>query len=155
MGQVFENTLLIRGIPGRAGPPPTAHSCAGTPCRIATSEGLDAAACRETPGKLGGGGARNPCRCGTFLHPDRPCRCTPLDVERYRSSITGPILDRIDLEVPVPSVPLREMLAREPGEASCVVHARVEAARRAQWARWRCCGTGESAVRQLGRNQWR
>ncbi|HVP37703.1 MAG TPA: ATP-binding protein, partial [Candidatus Saccharimonadales bacterium] len=89
--------------------------------------------------------ATNPCRCGQFGDPDKPCRCTPLDVERYRSSISGPILDRIDMEVPVPAVPLREMLAREPGEASAAVRARVEMARRVQWRRWRGCGARTNA----------
>ncbi len=85
------------------------------------------------------------CRCGNFGNPDKPCRCTPLDVERYRSSISGPILDRIDMEVPVTAVPLRELLGRAGGEASEVVRARVEAVWRAQWARWRGCGARTNA----------
>lgn len=76
--------------------------------------------------------AANPCPCGFLGHPSRPCACPPAAVERYRSRLSGPLLDRIDLQVWVQPVD-PELLARgAPGEASSRVRARVEAARQRQ-----------------------
>ncbi|MEP7301924.1 MAG: YifB family Mg chelatase-like AAA ATPase [Caldimonas sp.] len=73
--------------------------------------------------------AMNPCPCGQLGNPARSCRCTPDAVLRYQARISGPLLDRIDLQVEVPAVGA-ELLAGAPdGEASEVVRRRVAAAR--------------------------
>ena len=78
--------------------------------------------------------AMNPCRCGYLGDPRNECRCTPLEVERYRQRISGPLLDRFDLHVEVPAVSLEE-LRLSGGESSEVVAARVLAARERQQRR--------------------
>ena len=77
----------------------------------------------------------NPCICGYFGEPTRPCRCSPQQVARYRSRLSGPLLDRIDLAVRVPAVPFRAITEAAPGEASAPVRQRVAAARETQRAR--------------------
>ena len=76
--------------------------------------------------------AMNPCRCGWYGHPSGRCRCTEQQVERYVQKISGPLLDRIDLHVQVPSVPFDAMRRRESPEPSAAVKARVDAARHRQ-----------------------
>jgi magnesium chelatase family protein len=78
--------------------------------------------------------AMNPCPCGYHGDPRRDCRCSPDRVERYLGRISGPLLDRIDLQVEVPSVLLGE-LEGPLGESSATVAARVLAAHRRQFAR--------------------
>ena len=79
--------------------------------------------------------AMNPCPCGYLGHPGGRCHCTPEQVLRYRRRISGPLLDRIDLQVEVPDVP-QEDLARAPqGEASDAIRSRVNAARERQLKR--------------------
>jgi magnesium chelatase family protein len=56
--------------------------------------------------------AMNPCPCGFFGDAGRECRCTPPIIQRYLSKISGPLLDRIDIHVEVPSVPYKELRAR-------------------------------------------
>jgi magnesium chelatase family protein len=76
--------------------------------------------------------ATNPCPCGWAGDVHRPCRCGPVVVERYQRGLSGPFLDRIDLQVQVPRTPL-EALGQEPaGEPSSTVRGRVVAARRLQ-----------------------
>ncbi len=79
--------------------------------------------------------AMNPCLCGYLGHPSGRCRCTPEQVARYRSRISGPLLDRIDLHIEVPALPEAELTQAAGGEATRTVRARVEAARRRQIAR--------------------
>ncbi|WP_338809480.1 YifB family Mg chelatase-like AAA ATPase [Neisseria leonii] len=79
--------------------------------------------------------AMNPCPCGYFGHPAKPCRCTPERIAAYRSKISGPLLDRIDLTIEVPALPAAELAQARPGEASAAVKIRVEAARGRQYAR--------------------
>ena len=75
-------------------------------------------------------GAMNPCRCGYFGHPTRPCTCKPFDVKRYVSRISGPMLDRIDIQIELPSLSYTELSDRsESGERSEVIRARVIEAR--------------------------
>jgi magnesium chelatase family protein len=78
--------------------------------------------------------AMNPCPCGHLGDPRRPCRCPEGAVERYRARISGPLLDRIDLQVEVP-VPNVDELRSAGGETSAAVAARVATARRKQEAR--------------------
>jgi magnesium chelatase family protein len=77
----------------------------------------------------------NPCRCGYHGSPDGRCECTPNEVRRYRSKISGPLLDRFDLVVDVPAVDPKLLGRRREGEPSRAVQARVVAARRRQSAR--------------------
>jgi magnesium chelatase family protein len=80
--------------------------------------------------------AMNPCPCGYYGDARRECRCSPLQVERYRDRISGPLLDRIDIHVEVPAVQYREMSSNEPAEASAVIRERVERARDVQRRRF-------------------
>ena len=80
-------------------------------------------------------GAVNPCPCGFRGHPTIACQCSPRAIDRYRQKLSGPILDRIDLKVWVPSVEGLAPLRSPPGERSTVVRARVEASRRRQVGR--------------------
>ena len=80
--------------------------------------------------------AMNPCRCGWRGHPSGRCRCSDRDTERYVEKISGPLLDRIDLHVSVPSVEYEVMRRKAPAEDSAAVKARVDAARTIQSARY-------------------
>ena len=80
--------------------------------------------------------AMNPCRCGWRGHPSGRCRCPDRDVERYVEKISGPLLDRIDLHVNVPSVEYEMMRRKSPSEPSAAVKARVDAARDIQKRRF-------------------
>lgn len=79
--------------------------------------------------------AMNPCPCGYLGDAEGRCRCTPEQVSRYRAKISGPLLDRIDLQVEVPAVPADTLRTGSDGEASAVVKARVGAAQQRQLAR--------------------
>jgi magnesium chelatase family protein len=79
----------------------------------------------------------NPCPCGQHGDRSADCRCDDAAIERYRSRVSGPLLDRIDLHVTVARVPYGELSAAQPGEASKTVRARVVAARERQHARSR------------------
>ncbi len=76
--------------------------------------------------------AANPCPCGHLGDPRRECRCTPPEVRRYRARLSGPLLDRIDLQLEVPPVPYRDLARCGRGEPSAAVRARVVAARARQ-----------------------
>jgi len=82
--------------------------------------------------------AMNPCPCGWLGTPAGPghrCRCTPDQVTRYQARISGPLLDRIDLQVEVHAAPPAQMLAEGDGDTTAVVAGRVAAARACQWQR--------------------
>ena len=81
-------------------------------------------------------GAMNPCRCGWYGHPSGRCHCTNQQVEKYVEKISGPMLDRMDLHVNVPSVEFEAMRRREKAESSADVKARVNAARDIQKQRF-------------------
>ncbi len=91
--------------------------------------------------------AANPCPCGPLGDPRRECRCTPLEVRRYRSRLSGPLLDRIDLQLEVPAVPYRELARAGSGEGSAEVRERVVAARAVQDER--LAGSGRHANAEL------
>jgi magnesium chelatase family protein len=74
-------------------------------------------------------GSRNPCPCGNHADPAGNCTCSPSLVKRYRSRLSGPLLDRIDLLIRVPRVPAEDLLGGTPGEGSASVRSRVAAAR--------------------------
>jgi magnesium chelatase family protein len=73
--------------------------------------------------------AMNPCPCGWRGAPHKNCRCTPDQVARYQSRLSGPLLDRIDLHVDVPALPADELLKAVPGESTQAVRERCELAR--------------------------
>lgn len=80
--------------------------------------------------------AMNPCKCGWYGHPSGRCRCSLNDVKRYRSRISGPLMDRIDIKVEVPALEFAELTQREPGESSAEIRRRVNAARQIQNRRY-------------------
>src|SRR5206468_2085810 len=81
-------------------------------------------------------GAMNPCPCGFAGDPVRECRCTPPQVVRYRSRLSGPLRDRLDLTVDVPALPPDALTASGAGESSAAVRSRVVAARERQQNRY-------------------
>ncbi len=81
--------------------------------------------------------AMNPCPCGYFNDPTRECHCTPPQIQRYVTRISGPLLDRIDIHVDVPAVKYQELRAATPAEGSTAIRRRVVAARERQLARFR------------------
>ena len=82
-------------------------------------------------------GSMNPCPCGNFGSHDKICTCTPSQIQKYRSRISGPLLDRVDLQVQVDSVKYSELASEEEGECSAIVRARVNRARAIQAERFR------------------
>ena len=80
--------------------------------------------------------AANPCPCGHLGNPRRECTCTPPAVRAYRSRLSGPLLDRIDLQLEVTSVPYRDLTRAPAGEPSAAVRQRVLDARARALARF-------------------
>ena len=80
--------------------------------------------------------AMNPCPCGYFSDPKHACRCTHSQIRRYRSKISGPLMDRIDIHAEVPAVPYRDLAGTADGETSATVRRRVVAARSIQSRRF-------------------
>jgi magnesium chelatase family protein len=80
-------------------------------------------------------GAMNPCPCGFLDDPNRACRCSPPQVARYASRLSGPLRDRLDLTVRVLSVPSQELQDAQPGESSEAMRRRVSDARARQTTR--------------------
>ena len=77
-------------------------------------------------------GAMNPCPCGYYGHPTRPCTCSPAKIALYLGKISGPLLDRLDLHIEVPPVDYAQLSDPAPAEASAAIRERVLAARRRQ-----------------------
>ncbi len=90
-------------------------------------------------------GAMNPCPCGYAGDPVRECRCTPQQVGRYASRLSGPLRDRLDLTVEVPALPPDGLGRTSPGEASPAVRARVVEARERQRQRYAADGIRTNA----------
>ena len=84
--------------------------------------------------------AMNPCKCGNYGHPTKPCTCTRAQIEKYLSRISGPMLDRIDIHVDVPAVDYKDISSSTPAESSAAIRERVLNARRTQFKRY--WGTG-------------
>ena len=97
-----------------------------------------AARSAEFPARFQLVAAMNPCPCGHLGSPLRACRCTPDQVLRYQGKLSGPLLDRIDLHVDVPSIAAQDLLDAPPGESSAAVRARVCEARARALARQGC-----------------
>jgi magnesium chelatase family protein len=81
--------------------------------------------------------AMNPCPCGYQTDHKRECRCSPTQIARYRSKISGPLLDRIDIHVEVPAIAYAQLTQLEKGEPSSEIRARVVRARKIQQERYR------------------
>jgi len=81
--------------------------------------------------------AMNPCPCGYFGDLKRECRCSPVQVQRYRQRISGPLLDRIDLHIEVPAVEYRDVASERAEEQSAAIRERVGRARERQQQRFR------------------
>ncbi|MBQ0047205.1 MAG: YifB family Mg chelatase-like AAA ATPase [Prevotellaceae bacterium] len=79
----------------------------------------------------------NPCPCGYHHHPTRQCMCTPGQIQRYMNKISGPLMDRIDIQVEAQSVPFEEMAKAPKGESSAVIRERVLKARQIQIERYK------------------
>jgi len=80
--------------------------------------------------------AMNPCPCGYFGHPKRTCSCSAGQLQKYRSKLSGPLLDRIDIQVDVPAMSYSELSGVEAGESSEQIRRRVEKAREIQRERF-------------------
>jgi len=80
--------------------------------------------------------AMNPCPCGYLGDGRHPCHCGPVQVQRYRSRISGPLMDRIDLHIEAPAVPYEELQRRRPGASSAEMRGRILAARERQARRY-------------------
>lgn len=80
--------------------------------------------------------AMNPCPCGYLGHPDKPCKDSSLQIERYRSKISGPLWDRLDIHIEVPPLRYVELAKQNPGETSQSIRHRVVEARRKQHQRF-------------------
>jgi len=80
--------------------------------------------------------AMNPCPCGYYTDPDHECSCTVPQIQRYRSRISGPLLDRIDIHIEVPAVKYKELSSDATGEPSEKIRERVEKARKIQLQRF-------------------
>jgi len=79
----------------------------------------------------------NPCPCGFFGDPTRECHCSPVQIQRYVSKISGPLLDRIDIHIEVPAVKYKELRGNAEVECSGAVRERVLRARQVQLDRYR------------------
>jgi magnesium chelatase family protein len=79
--------------------------------------------------------AMNPCPCGFYGDSSRECRCTPAIIQRYLGKISGPLLDRIDIQIEVPAVPYKELRSNEAADSSAAMRERVDQARQIQQAR--------------------
>ncbi|HEY3302547.1 MAG TPA: YifB family Mg chelatase-like AAA ATPase [Candidatus Binatia bacterium] len=92
--------------------------------------------------------AMNPCPCGFFTDPQKECGCTPPQIQRYRSKVSGPLLDRIDIQVEVPALRYQELASKDAGEPSSAIRERVNRARTIQLARFQKKGLHANA--QMG-----
>jgi len=80
--------------------------------------------------------AMNPCPCGYFSDPNHDCSCNPPQIQKYMSKVSGPLLDRIDIHVEVPTVNYKELTSDREGEVSSVIRNRVIIARKLQTDRF-------------------
>ena len=80
--------------------------------------------------------AMNPCPCGFFGDMSRECRCSADQMQKYISRISGPLLDRIDIQVEVPAVKYQDLASSADGEPSSQIHNRIQGAREMQQSRF-------------------
>ncbi|MBO5098777.1 MAG: YifB family Mg chelatase-like AAA ATPase [Clostridia bacterium] len=89
--------------------------------------------------------AMNPCKCGYFGDPEHECKCTPTQIEKYMSKISGPIMDRIDIHIKMNPVKFEELKSMETGEKSETIRERVNKARKIQLERFKDDGIYSNA----------
>ena len=113
-----------------------------------------AAAAYDFPSRFMLVAAMNPCPCGYFGDATHTCRCAPRSIMKYQSRVSGPLLDRIDIQIEVPPVPAKRLPTMEPGEPSAAMRERIVRARAVQAARYRglspACTNAEVRSRHLG-----
>ena len=80
--------------------------------------------------------ATQQCPCGFLTDPQKECVCTPIQIQRYRSRVSGPLLDRIDIQIEVPALRYQDLASKDAGESSNVIRQRVNAARGIQLKRF-------------------
>ena len=97
----------------------------------------------------------NPCKCGYYGDPTHTCTCTKSDISRYLDRVSGPLLDRIDLEVEVPAVTFAEMHGQQKGETTATIRERVNRARRFAVERFRRGGDETFCNAEMSPNQIR
>ncbi len=90
--------------------------------------------------------AMNPCPCGYFTDPNKPCKCSPPLIDKYLSRISGPLIDRIDIHIEVPPVPFRELRSTRDGSSSASLREQVVRVREIQQQRF-----GENSTTLNGR----
>ncbi len=81
--------------------------------------------------------AMNPCKCGNWGDQAHQCQCTPRQVQTYRSRVSGPLMDRIDIHMEVPAIKFKEISSDKPAEASSAIRERVTTARAIQYERFK------------------
>ena len=81
--------------------------------------------------------AMNPCPCGYYADPNNECQCTIPQIQRYRSKISGPLMDRIDIHIEVPAVKYRDLASRDSGDSSRDIKKRIDSARNIQLERFK------------------
>lgn len=96
-----------------------------------------AAAAHDYPSRFMLVAAMNPCPCGYFNDPTHECRCSQSQILRYQRRVSGPLLDRIDIQVGVFAVPFRELMSATPGRSSAEIRSEVVRARQIQSERYR------------------
>ena len=89
--------------------------------------------------------AMNPCPCGYYTDPKRPCKCSPSAIERYMSRVSGPLIDRIDIHIEVPPVPWKQLRSTGEGTNSAAMREQVVRARDTQRCRFAGAGSQEPA----------
>lgn len=88
--------------------------------------------------------AMNPCPCGYLGHPDKPCKDSKTEIERYQGKISGPLRDRIDMHIEVPAIRYKDMIDAQHGESSKTIRERVKKARERQQKRFLSAKTNAS-----------
>lgn len=96
--------------------------------------------------------AMNPCRCGYFGDPRHSCTCKESDIKKYLSKISGPLIDRIDIQVEVSSLPYNELSSDRPGESSEVIRERVNRARKFAAERFSRAAANDPTLPMITRN---
>jgi magnesium chelatase family protein len=80
--------------------------------------------------------AMNPCPCGYYGDPYKDCRCSPQQIHQYQARISGPLLDRIDIHIEVPSIRYKDLVGKDAGESSEIIEERIVRARARQKKRF-------------------
>ncbi|MFH0732931.1 MAG: YifB family Mg chelatase-like AAA ATPase [Candidatus Omnitrophota bacterium] len=99
----------------------------------------------EYPAKFMLVAAMNPCPCGFLTHPTKECSCTPVQIQHYLNKISGPLLDRIDIQIEVAPLQYSQLIDKNKAESSCEIKKRVMAAKRIQKLRYESLGINSNA----------